>query len=544
MSYRELAQSAQRVRDSLIAMRREQLLKQSLAGAHAHQGLVQQQHPKSGMHEAETNLHLPPSRVAFLTPPTRVYASTLLGTWAAGLIGVPVSPLSPPRAIASTVADCSADIVVTAAPYGEDAIARIRALSAGSFIHLPILEDDVHSCSSVSDCAEGDASSAGLNIIASQLPSNRPAMLLYTSGTTGTPKGVVWTNEMLDYQVAMLANEWRWSRRDRILNVLPLHHVHGIVNVLLTSLYAGAHCEMMDKFDAGAVWSALLRPPARAPTVFMGVPTVYHRLIEHYEKATGEKRAAMRESAATLRLYVCGSAALSPTTLEAWHRISGHPILERYGMTETGMLLSNPYEERVPSSLGVPLPGVEVKVVPDGVGNHEKCASLHEEEGELLVRGPGVFREYWNRADATAVAFDNEGWFRTGDIVRMDAASQRCTMLGRASTDIIKSGGYKLSAVEIEDHLTDAPSICTAAVFGVEDVVLGQRLACVVVPKQTALSLTAEDVSRWLSTRVPRYKVPRDIHIVSDAAIPRNALGKVQKKLIAQRFASLSRVGS
>lgn len=540
VSYGELAESVCHVMGSLLAMRGANAERQQRKGVAAHSRTEPLRQSASACRATLNNSRLHPGRVAFLTPPSRVYASTLLAVWVAGLIGVPLSPLYPPQALVSTVTDCGAEIVVTAEPHGEDDVSGLRTSREDSFshLHLPATVVDRDTCAKSSDGVLETAKRAQdqLRRVASEVPLDRPAMLLYTSGTTGSPKGVVWTHGMVDYQVATLAKAWRWAKEDRILNVLPLHHVHGIVNVLLTCLYAGAHCEMMNEFDAKAVWAAFGRSSTEAPNVFMGVPTVYNRLINHFESATKEDQMTMRLSASAMRLYVCGSAALSLSALEAWHRISGHLILERYGMTETGMLLSNPYDERIPASLGVPLPGVEVKVSPDADEKNSYGTSASQNEGELLVRGPGIFSEYWNRADATTNAFDGEKWFRTGDIVRIEANSQRCYMLGRASTDIIKSGGYKLSSLEIEDKLADNPLVAMSAVFGVEDAALGQRLACVIVPKHPRSALTATDLTEWLSDRLPRYKIPRDIHIVDEGDFPRNALGKVQKNILVRQY--------
>jgi malonyl-CoA/methylmalonyl-CoA synthetase len=475
----------------------------------------------------------PPRRVAFLTPPTSAFVSTLLASWAAGCIAVPLSPLHPSQALASVIVDSTPSILVTAPPHDEGDVrgAASRHAEHHRFLHVRVPADEHGHGHNVAGAMEAQEQ---LGCLAAGVRGSGPAMLLYTSGTTGAPKGVVWTHAMLDYQVSTLSTQWRWSRHDRILNVLPPHHVHGVVNVLLTALYSGAHCLMMERFSADAVWAAFMAPAPQAPTVFMAVPTVYQRLIRWHDDASEADQAAMRRAAASLRLFVCGSAALSPSSLDAWHRISGHHILERYGMTEAGMVLSNPYDARVRSSLGVPLPGVQVRVVADeGDGAEEGGGTV---VGELRVRGPGVFSRYWNREQETADAFDGDRWFRTGDIVRMQTESGRCEMVGRASTDIIKTGGYKVSALEIENVLAECPLVGASAVVGVDDDDLGQRLVCVVVPRETDQCASAggdvDAVSSWLRGRLPRYKVPRDIRIVKDGDLPRNVLGKVQKQAL------------
>lgn len=476
------------------------------------------------------------ARVAFLTPPLPSYALTLLSCWVSGATAVPLSPLYPPPALGEIVADCSPSVLVTAPPYSA---AHVAVSGSG-----PLLPQVVSVPGSLcEESGDGLHDFEDLPALAAAIPTARPAMLIYTSGTTGAPKGVVWTHAMVDYQVETLSDQWRWSSGDRILNVLPLHHVHGIVNVVLTALYSGAHCEMMPRFSAQKVWDAICG--GQPPTVFMGVPTIYQRLIQFYDDEAGgeQARVKMREAASRLRLYVCGSAALSVADLEAWEQISGHRILERYGMTETGMLLSNGYDDRRPASLGVPLPGVEAKVIPDGGGQEEVVAgeSCGEVDGVLCVRGAGVFSEYWNRAAETSVAFDSGGWFYTGDVVRMDAQTGRCSMLGRESTDFINTGGFKVSALEIESAVTQHQFVSSCAVVGVDDNELGEVVACVVVLKGDEL-LSAVEMRDWLAMRLPMYKVPRRIHFVDADFLPRNALGKVQKKVLSRRLEAESTI--
>ena len=216
----------------------------------------------------------------------------------------------------------------------------------------------------------------------------RRAMIVYTSGTTAKPKGAVTTHANLEAQVTSLVSAWEWAADDRTLLVLPLHHVHGIVNVVTCALWAGATCDMLPKFDAAKVWSRIAQGDL---TLFMAVPTIYQRLIAEWEGAPPAERTKMSAGCAKMRLMVSGSAALPVSTLERWKEISGHTLLERYGMTEIGMALSNPlHGERRPGTVGIPLPGVDVQLT---------------NEGEIEVKGPSVFLEYWRKPAETKAAF-------------------------------------------------------------------------------------------------------------------------------------------
>ncbi|MFN8641833.1 MAG: AMP-binding protein [Candidatus Binatia bacterium] len=353
----------------------------------------------------------------------------------------------------------------------------------------------------------------------------RRAMILYTSGTTSKPKGVVTTHAGLAAQIASVVTAWEWSADDHILHVLPLHHLHGILNLLCAALWAGALCELQDGFDADAVWRRI--EAADGLTLFMAVPTIYARLRAAWEAAPAERRAAMRAGCRRLRLMVSGSAALPVTLLDAWRAISGHTLLERYGMTEIGMGLGNPlHGERRPGHVGIPFPGIDVRLV-DEAG----AAVADGVAGQIEVRGAGVFREYWRRPADTAAAFTADAWFRTGDVAVCERGSYR--ILGRESIDIIKTGGFKVSALEIEDVLRTHPAIAECAVVGVADDEWGQRVAAAVVlrPGET---LELDSLRAWAKERLAPYKVPTRLRLVAD--LPRNPMGKVIKPDLAGLF--------
>jgi malonyl-CoA/methylmalonyl-CoA synthetase len=442
--------------------------------------------------------------VAFLCPPGYQYVTTQWGIWRAGGMAVPLAISHPAAELDDAVGHCGAGMVVA----GEAMLPRVEAIARSRGLRLL--------------AAERLAATPG----AGDLPAvgaGRRAALFSTSGTTGRPKGAVWTHRGLATQVSTLSRSWGWSGADRVLSVLPLHHVHGVINVLTTALWSGACCEFLPRFDAEATWRRLL---AGGVTVFMAVPTIYVKLIAAFEAAPADRRPAMSEAARALRLMVSGSAALPVDVLERWRQISGHTLLERYGMTEIGMALSNPLEgRRVPGAVGRPLPGVEVRLV-DAAGG----AVAAGEPGELEVRGPGLFSEYWDDPGATATAF-RDGWFRTGDVAVLDDGTYR--ILGRQSVDIIKTGGYKVSALEIEDALLANPDVDECAVVGVSDPEWGERVTAAVVPRRGAV-LTVRAVRAWAGERLAPYKVPTRVHFVDE--LPRNALGKVVKPELRARL--------
>jgi len=309
-----------------------------------------------------------------------------------------------------------------------------------------------------------------------------------------------------------------------------LHHLHGIINVLGCALWAGAACRVHESFDARRVWRAFCQHDL---SVFMGVPTIYARLIAAFNEATSDEKREWSEACRGFRLMVSGSSALPVTVLDRWREISGHTLLERYGMTETGMILSNPLEgERGPGTVGMPLPGVEVRMV-DEEGN-----TLEEGEGELLVRGAGVFEEYWRNPEATRKAMKG-GWFRTGDVARFDGRSYR--LLGRTSVDIIKTGGYKVSALEIEEVLRTHPEIEDCAVVGIPDDDWGERVSAALVTIGGE-DLASDEVRDWAKQRLASYKVPREFRCVQ--SLPRNALGKVTKEKLKAVFRNPRKVSS
>lgn len=442
-------------------------------------------------------------RVGILVEPDAAFVAALWATWRAGGIAVPLSLHATADELAHVLADAGIATVLASA----DLAAGRAGPLAGSGVRLV-------------DPRHTGADRAALPAVTA----DRAALMLFTSGTTARPKGVVTTHRCIQAQIESLVAAWRWSAADRIPLFLPLHHVHGLVNVVSCALWAGASFTALGKFEPEAVIAAVA---ADEYTLFMAVPTNYVRLLEAFDALAPEVRARAADGFGRLRLVVSGSAALPARVFERFAALTGQRILERYGMTEIGMALSNPYDgPRRPGHVGVPLPGVTVRLWSEADGG----APPPGEPGEIQVRGDTLFAGYWGQPEATAAAFV-DGWFRTGDVAVIEEGSYR--ILGRSSVDIIKSGGYKLSALEIEAALLDCPAVAECAVVGLPDDTWGEAVAAAVVLRPGA-ELSLESLRDWARGRLSPYKLPRRLACV--AALPRNAMGKVTKPAVRGLF--------
>ncbi len=352
------------------------------------------------------------------------------------------------------------------------------------------------------------------------------AMLLYTSGTTGRSKGAMITHGNVLATVTALLAAWAWQPDDALLLTLPLFHTHGLVVGLHCALAAGATVMLRRRFEAAVVTDDLL---SAKPTLFFGVPTMYVRMVEELKRRgmgsdlnVGAGLVPAR-AFGRMRLFCSGSAPLSPETFAAFRDLTGHEILERYGMTETGMNLSNAYAgPRLPGTVGTPLPGVSIRIV-----DRENRDLPSGEEGDLLVRGSNVFPGYWRAPEKTAESFvhDDLGrrWFRTGDLARRDPETGYITLLGRSS-ELILSGGFNIYPREVEEVLVSYPGIREAAVAGRPHPEWGEvPVAYLVV--ESAVDET--ELIAFCKSQMAGFKVPREIRVVD--SLPRNALGKVQK---------------
>lgn len=341
-------------------------------------------------------------------------------------------------------------------------------------------------------------------------------VILYTSGTTGRPKGAMIHHGALAANALSLQQAWGWRRDDVLLHALPLFHIHGLFVACHNVLLGGSRMLFLSKFDA----PTLIRLLPRA-TVLMGVPTFYTRLLAD--------PGLTAEACANMRLFISGSAPLLTQTFHEFEERTGHTILERYGMTETGMNTSNPLiGERKPGTVGLPLPGVEIRVVDD-----DDRELPRGEAGHLQVRGPNVFQGYWRMPEKTAEDFTAEGYFRTGDIARIDADGY-VAIVGRAK-DLIITGGYNVYPKEVEGYLDDAPGVLESAVIGVPHPDFGEAVVAVVVAAPGEAAPDEMRLIQDLKSRLAAYKVPKRVFVV--AALPRNTMGKVQKNLLRDTYA-------
>lgn len=337
------------------------------------------------------------------------------------------------------------------------------------------------------------------------------ALLCYTSGTTGKPKGAMITHGNLASMAASLHEAWGWSRQDILLHALPLFHVHGLLVALQGALYAGARTVLLPGFDPQEVFDRLCREKA---TLFMGVPTMYRRFVSLDKPVT--------PSLGHIRLFVSGSAPLAPEVFHAFRDRFGHTVLERYGMTEAGMVLSNPLNgDRRPGSVGLPLPGVSVRIVDPETSQDVSPG----EAGELLIRSGSVCKGYWRRPEATAEALTDDGWLRSGDMARQDEDGY-FTLVARRK-EIVITGGFNVYPKEVENVLERHPAVREAAVFGVTDRDLGEQVCAAVVPEGTETP-SEEDLIRFCKASLTSYKCPRTIRFMDD--FPRNPMGKVVKE--------------
>ena len=429
-------------------------------------------------------------RVAVWAVPTLETCVAVVGALAAGATVVPINPKAGERELAHMVSDSEPAVVLAA--RGADLPAALGA--------LPRADVDVE--------ARGGE-------LPGEPPGEAPAIIIYTSGTTGAPKGAVLPRRAIASNLDALASAWEWTNDDRLVHGLPLFHVHGLVLGVLGPLRRGGGLVHVGRFSSEAVADAL----EDGATMMFGVPTMYHRLA-----ADAEGSARIAGAVRSARLLVSGSAALPATDHAHIERVTGQRIVERYGMTETLMNTAvRASGDRRPGYVGPPVDGVELRLLDDDGIPIE--VSDDETFGEIAVRGPNLFLGYLNRPDATAEAL-RDGWFRTGDLATRTADGY-IRIVGRRATDLIKSGGFKIGAGEIEGALLEHPAVAEVAVTGEPDADLGERIVAWVVPRPGA-SASGDELAAHVARLLAPHKRPRAVRFLDE--LPRNEMGKVRKR--------------
>ncbi|MGX1885835.1 acyl-CoA synthetase [Streptomyces sp. NPDC055287] len=433
-------------------------------------------------------------RVAVWATPTLETAVAVVAALLAGVPAVPLNPKTGERELEHILSD-SGPALVLAAPGDR----------------LPTVLDAL-------DRIDVDVRATGPALLPPEPSAESPALIVYTSGTTGPPKGAVLPRRAITSSLDALADAWQWTADDVLVHALPLFHVHGLILGILGPLRRGGAVHHLGRFETDAVAHEL----AAHGTMLFGVPTMYHRIAE---ALPGDPALAKALSGA--RLLVSGSAALPVHDHERIAAATGRRVIERYGMTETLMNTSVRADgEPRPGTVGVPLDGVEVRLVEES--GEEITAYDSESVGEIQVRGANLFTEYLNRPDATAAAFDGD-WFRTGDMATRDPDGY-VRIVGRKATDLIKSGGYKIGAGEIENALLDHPGVREAAVTGESDADLGERIVAWIVPSDSRYPPTAEELASHVAGQLSPHKRPRVVRLLD--ALPRNDMGKIMKRAL------------
>lgn len=463
-------------------------------------------------------------RVALFLGNSPAFVVAYLGTQLAGGIVVLVNTQYRQVELSHILNDATVRVCVTN-PTGLDTLLPLSVPTLESVIlveerpHQTIARPDASTVTilSFADFLVGGSAETTLSMPEAETP----ALIGYTSGTTGLAKGALLLHRNLLANIRALTTAWHWTSADRLLLVLPLFHAHGLMVGMHGTLFTGGSVILRAKFEAQDVLDTLKRESSI--TLFFGVPTMYVRLLAEAERLGAPER--------LLRLYVSGSAPLSAQVFTDFARVFGQPILERYGMTETIMNLTNPYEgERRAGTVGMPFPGQEARVV--DVQTRQLLPP--GEIGEIEVRGPHVFVGYWQRPDATAEAFTEDGWFKTGDL-GWRSADGYYTITGRAR-ELIISGGYNIYPREIEDVLARHPAVAEVAVLGRPDPEMGEKVVAAIVPKP-GQSADPAAIIAFCRECLAGYKKPR--HVVFVDTLPRNALGKVQKHLLADQLPEL-----
>ncbi|XP_066379728.1 probable CoA ligase CCL8 [Miscanthus floridulus] len=481
------------------------------------------------------------ARVGIVAKPSPEFVAGVFGTWLSGGVAVPLALSYPEAELLHVMKDSDISMVLSTKDHHE--VMENLSIKCSAYCSLLPPITSIPSQINPQEPSSNEATSSVSTLItqinsSKKIKGDDPALILYTSGTTGKPKGVVHTHKGILSQVQILSEAWGYRSEDQFLHCLPLHHVHGLFNALFAPLYSGSVVEFIPKFSVSGIWQRWRESyPSdgsknkEAITVFTGVPTMYTRLLQGYDSMDPDQQSDASYAAKHLRLMMCGSSALPSPLMKRWEEVTGHRLLERYGMTEFVMALSNPLHGiRKEGTVGKPLPRVEAKIImEDGT---ETTTGV----GELCIRSPSLFKEYWKRPEVTAESFIDGGFFRTGDTVTVDEEGY-FIILGRTNADIMKFGGYKLSALEIEAVLLEHDAVLECAVLGLPDEAYGEVICAIIVPKEDAKKtaeqdskpvLTLEALTSWSKDKLAPYKIPTKLYLWD--SLPRNAMGKVNKK--------------
>lgn len=427
-----------------------------------------------------------------------------LGTVRAGAIFLPLNTAYTPAEIEYFLGDAEPAVFVcdpakaeALKPFADKAGAKLETLGVGAG---SLLDKANAAAAEFADVARG---------------ADDLAAILYTSGTTGRSKGAMLSHDNLASNALSLVDYWRFSKDDVLLHALPIFHTHGLFVATNTTLLAGAAMILLPKFDPEQVFKYLPRA-----TSMMGVPTFYVRLLQDQRLS--------KEAVKHMRLFVSGSAPLLAETHREWRERTGHAILERYGMTETNMNTSNPYDgDRVAGTVGFPLPGVSARVTDPESGKE----LARDEIGMIEVKGPNVFKGYWRNPEKTKAEFRADGFFITGDLGKIDPAGY-VHIVGRGK-DLIITGGYNVYPKEVEAEIDEMPGVIESAVIGCPHPDFGEGVTAVVVAKAGA-DISAAGIAKALEQRLAKFKQPKQVFVVAD--LPRNTMGKVQKNLLREQY--------
>ncbi|CAB4272583.1 unnamed protein product [Prunus armeniaca] len=466
--------------------------------------------------------HLGGARIGIVAKPSAEFVAGILGTWLSGGVAVPLALSYPEAELLHVMNDSDVSMILSTEDH-QQLMENVAAKCAAQVSLIPPIPSSSSEKSANGNLQAGEIDADRIFHRNKKQSSEDPALIIYTSGTTGKPKGVVHTHKSISAQVPRLSPLF-----------FPRMALFGCMSLAQLLIV-----EFMPKFSVRGIWQRWRESypingtkAADGITVFTGVPTMYTRLIQAHEAMDPELKAASAYAARQLRLMMCGSSALPQPVMHKWESITGHRLLERYGMTEFVMAISNPLRgERKAGTVGKPFPGVEVRIVAEDDSGSDSIGV-----GELCVRSPSVFKEYWKLPEVTKESFTSDGFFRTGDAGTVDEDGYYI-ILGRTSADIMKVGGYKLSALEIESVLLQHPAVEECCVLGLPDENYGEIVCAIIVPEVEAKrkqkeelrpAISLEDLSAWAKDKLAPYKIPTRLLLWD--SLPRNAMGKAKRK--------------